>query len=102
MVNDPLFRLLDLDISLLLNIRAKAVREAGALLSLPLQITVMIFIIISVIKFKCFPKSYQKPNQTLKPWMVKYQFSLAYGKRWKKVVDKRFKAVVLSNLFGDV
>jgi hypothetical protein len=77
----PWLRLLKLDLSLLLNMRTKAFRRAGVLLSLPLTATMLIFmvmVVVSDLSMILFPR---RPGSSLKPWMVKYQFSLLYNKK---------------------
>lgn len=96
MVTDNWLRPLKLNISLLLNIRAKAVREAGAILSLPIQITVFVFIAILLYRFKFRPDIHMSPNVVLRPSMVRRQFSFAYGKRWLTIKRDRCNIAIES------
>lgn len=77
----PWTRLALLDASLLINLGARALREAGALRALPVIFTALLFIVISVpsdLSNAIYPR---KSSISAQPWMVKYQFILAYGKK---------------------
>jgi hypothetical protein len=81
MVVKPWIRLLKLDLSILLNMGTRAKNHAGVLLSLPLMATVLIFMVIVVISdlsMILFPGT---TNSSLRPWMVKHQFLLVYGRK---------------------
>lgn len=92
----PWFRLLRLDISLLINIGVKAISDAGVLLSFPLIITGIVFAMLSVISF--FINVFMQPigfTGGIKPWMVRRQLSLI---SIKKKVDLDARTMVHINL----
>lgn len=81
MVVYPWLRLLKLDISLLLNMGTRAFKRAGVLLSLPLIATMLIFMVIVVVSDLSMILFPRRPTNSVKPWMIKYQFSLLYNKK---------------------
>ena len=96
MVIYPWLRLLKLDLSLLLNMGTKAFKRAGVLLSFPLIVTMLIFMVIVVIadlSMILFPR---RPSSSIKPWMIKRQFSLLYGKKLLTVDEERYKIAIES------
>lgn len=70
----PLIKLIKLDLRLLLNMGARAFKVAGALYSFPVILTMILFMIISTTLNIICPSH----NSRLAPWMVRYQFIIAY------------------------
>lgn len=77
----PLIRLAKLDIRLLLNMGSWALRTFGVIYSLPLLLTMVLFVIIATISNVSRIFILRDHNSNLKPWMVKYQFIFAYSKK---------------------
>jgi len=77
----PLIRLAKLDLQLLLNMGAMALKTAGALYALPLLITMVIFMTVSLISNITRLFLNRSHNSNLSPWMVKYQFIIAYRQK---------------------
>lgn len=77
----PWIRLAILDVTILINLGARAFKTAGALRALPIILTALIFIMISVpsdLSQIIYPR---KGSISCQPWMVKYQFIFAYKQK---------------------
>jgi hypothetical protein len=82
----PWIRLAILDVKILINLGTRAFKTAGVLRALPIMLTALLFIMISVpsdLSHYIYPR---KNSISIQSWMVKYQFILAYV---KKKVDNR-------------
>jgi len=73
---------------------ARALNEAGALYASPLLLTMVLFMVISIISNTSRIFMHRDHNSNLQPWMVKSQFIFAYGEnKLKKVLTSLFSPV---------
>jgi hypothetical protein len=77
----PWIRLAILDVTILINLGTRAFKTAGVLRALPIILTALIFIMISVpsnLSRIVYPR---KASISIQSWMVKYQFIIAYKQK---------------------
>jgi len=81
-------QLIKLDLILLLKIGIAALRHAGFLHSAPLLVTMVLFMVITIISNTSRLFIDVTHNSLVLPWMVKYQFIFAYSENTKRSIGE--------------